>query len=256
MSFRNSVIPLCAGFALLSLTVVGTGTARAQTYSVGVENNQYLPAYGYVDGEYRGFARALLDAFAADKGYRFDYRPLPVIRLFAALVGGDIDLKFPDNAMWSADMKASQTVTYSDPVMAYIDGVNVLPDRKGRSVDSIRTLGLVRGFTAWDWQDRIKAGTVTLHESNSFTALLETTIVARNDGAYANVAVVHHQLETVLNKPGALVFDPSLPHTRSHYHLSSIKHPQLVAEFNGWMAANAASIARLKAEFAVEKGIN
>jgi hypothetical protein len=245
---------------VLAAAVIGLGTgapvaAHAQTFNVGVENSQYLPAYTYEDGEYKGFARTLLDAFAVDKGYKFDYRPMPVIRLFAELVAGNIDLKFPDNAMWAPDMKKGQPVVYSDPVVAYVDGISLPPAARGKAVESVHMLGLVRGFTPYEWQDRINAGAVSLHENNSFTALLETTIAGRNDGAYANVAVVNYQLDAVLKKPGALVYDPGLPHTRSHYHLSTIKHPGLIGEFNAWMAANAGRIAQMKAAFGVEKGV-
>lgn len=251
---KNFRFPLVGLAALLAMTG-GSGMVCAQTYTVGVENIEYYPQYSYVDGEYTGFGRAVLDAFAKAKGYTFDYRPLPVARLFATFVAGDLDLKYPDNAYWSADMKKSVTVTYSDPVVAYIDGVSVQPARLGQGADAVKVLGIVRGFTAWDWLDRIKGGTVQVQENNSFGALLDQALLGRVDGVYANVAVVNHLLEAKLKKPGALVFDPGLPHTKSAYHLSTIRHPKLVAEFNEWMHDNQASIDRMKAEYAVEKGV-
>jgi len=236
-----------------SLTIMAIGSpASAQTYTIGVENTAYLPAYSFEDGEYRGYARRMLDAFAQDSGYRFEYRSMPVIRLFASLVAGDIDLKFPDNAYWAQDVKKGQTVIYSQPAVAYIDGVSVLANRKGAAIDTVKTLGIVRGFTAWDWLDRIKNGSVALHENNSFTALLETTLAERNNGAYGNIAVVQYQLRQVLKKPGALVFDPSLPHTRSNYHLSTIKHPDLIRKFDLWLAQNAERLAQWKQELGVD----
>lgn len=245
--------------SVIALTGLGVWLAAvpaaAQTYVVGVENIEYFPQYTYRDGEYGGFGRAVLDAFAKARGYRFEYRALPVSRLFATFVAGDVDLKYPDNAYWSADMKKGYAVVYSDPVVAYIDGVSVLPGQAGKGPDAIRTLGIVRGFTAWDWQDRIAAGKVEVQENNSFTALLEQTLVGRVDGAYGNVAVVNHLLSSVVKRPGMLAFDPGLPHTRSHYHLSSIRHPQLVAEFNSWMKGNEATLAALKAEYGVETGV-
>lgn len=240
---------------LTVLAITGGMGARAATFSVGVEDVRYLPVYSYEDGEYKGFARAILDAFAKDEGYDFDYRPFPVVRLFNEFVAGDVDFKFPDNTMWSAELKRGHIVAYSDPVVAYIDGVSVLPVNKNKGVDAIKTLGAVRGFTAWDWMDRIKAGAVELHENNSFDALLRTTIAGRNDGAYGSVAVVNYQLDHVLREPGALVYDPTLPHTMSHYALSSIKHPEIIKRFNAWMSANADRIATLKAGYGVEKGI-
>lgn len=243
-----------AGVGLLFSVAVAPG-ALAQTYLVGVENIEYFPQYAYRDGEYLGFARALLDRFAKDKGYSFEYRALPVARLFASFVEGSLDLKYPDNAYWSADIKKGSAVVYSQPVVAYVDGVNVPRAAVGKGPDAIKALGIVRGFTAWDWLDRIGAGKVDLRENNSFTALLKQTTMGRVDGAYGNVAVVNHLLEADLKEPGALVFDPGLPHTRSNYHLSSIRHPKLIEEFNGWMAANTAVIDALKTEYAVEKGV-
>lgn len=242
--------------AVIGLAMAGmTQQGAAATYVVGVENIEYLPQYTYKDGEYGGFARALLDAFAHDKGHVFEYRALPVTRLFAEFVNLDIDLKYPDNEKWSADQKERVAVVYSHPVVAYIDGVSVTPDRLGKGAGAVQVLGAVRGFTPWDWLGPVKSGAVKLQENNSFIALLETALRGRVDGAYGNVAVVAHALDTELKQPGALVFDPGLAHTRGHYHLSSIKHPQLVAEFNDWMSRNTAAVAALKAKFAVEKGV-
>lgn len=252
--FRIAAFAAAAAAALSGWAPAG-GAAQAQTYDVGVENYAYLPAYAVEEGEYRGFARALFDAFAGDKGYVFVYRPMPVVRLTAALTTGEVDLKYPDNPQWAADAKKDAAVVYSDPVHAYIDGVHVTPDRLGRPAGAVATLGMVRGFTPRAWNDEIKSGAVALHENNNFTALLETTLVGRNDGAYASVAVVEHHLAKTLNRPGALVFDPALPHVRGDYRLSSVKHPALIAEFNAWAAANAGRIAALKAEFGVEKGL-
>lgn len=238
----------------LGLTVSTTMTATAGTFSIGVENIDYMPQYAFADGEYRGFARALLDAFARDSGNSFEYRALPVARLFAEFVAGSVDFKYPDNALWSADLKKGHEVVYSTPVVSYIDGVSVLPSRAGKGADGLKVLGTVRGFTAWDWLDRINAGQVKLNENNSFSALLQQALIERVDGAYANVAVVNYQLGQ-MNKPAALVYDPALPHTAGAYHLSTIRHPELVAAFNAWMSDKAAAVAKLKADYAVEQGV-
>lgn len=244
-----------AGLAVVTAVFGNAAVAHAQTYTVGVENIEYYPQYNFVDGEYSGFGRAILDLFAKAKGYTFDYRPLPVARLFATFVAGDLDLKYPDNAYWSGDLKKAVTVTYSDPVVAYIDGVSVLAPRVGLGVDAVKSLGIVRGFTAWDWLDRIRAGSVQMQENNGFKPLLDQALLGRVDGVYANVAVVNYLLDAKIGRPGALAFDPGLPHTRSHYHLSSIKHPNLIAEFNDWMRANAGEVERLKLQFGVENGV-
>ncbi len=252
---RTAFARITLGAAAILAGLAAALPAQAGTYVVGVENIEYFPQYSWDGKSYSGFARDLLDAFAKDKGHSFEYRALPVSRLFQDFTEGKLDLKYPDNPLWSSDMKAGKSVVYSQPVVAYIDGVNVAPARKGLGADAVKTLGLVRGFTAWDWMDRIKAGSVTLQENSTFPGLVGQALMGRVDGAYANVAVVAWTLEQQ-GKSGGLVFDPALPHSRSNYHLSSIKHPALVAEFNDWMAANAAKVAELKAKYQVERGVN
>jgi len=244
-----------AGFmvamGLMALTARGASAADAIT--IGVEETAYLPHYQFTDGVYKGFAADLIAQFAKDRNYRVDYRPMPVIRLFAALVDGAIDLKYPDNPIWSAESKAGKDVRYSDPVVAYIDGVSVAPDKVGRGVESLKSLGTVLGFTAYEWLDRINKKQVVLQENRSFEALVRMAQAGRVDGAYSNVAVLAYVLEKQIGAPGALVFDRSLPHSAGHYQFSSLKRPLLISELNAWMKANDAWIADLKKTSQVER---
>ncbi|HVI51269.1 MAG TPA: transporter substrate-binding domain-containing protein [Candidatus Sulfotelmatobacter sp.] len=248
---RRLVTPLLMAAALLSLS----RPASAEHFIIGVEAIDYMPHYGVKpNGEYQGFARALFDAYAADRGHQIEYRPLPVNRLFHELLEGRLDFKYPDNAFWQTELKTGKTVAYSDPVVNYIDGVLVLPENKGKPVDTIRTLGTVRGFTAFDWLDRLKSGATALEENPSFSGLMFQAMNKRIDGAYANVAVANNTLDG-MQKPGALIFDPGLPHTRSSYKLSTLKHPEIIADFNAWMKSKPELVAKLKADWAVEKGV-
>lgn len=235
----------------LAAGLAGTA-AKAETLSVGVEDLDYLPHYGVKDGNYTGFARAVMDAFAADRGHEVRYRPFPVQRLFKTFLEGEVDFKYPDSPQWKAEDKRGHTVTYSDPVIDYIDGVVVKPENKGLGVDAIKRLGTIRGFTPWIWLDRIAAGTPVLTESTGFEPLLSLTLIGRVDGAYANIAVVRHVMAETLHRPGALVFDPALPHIRDHYYLSSIRRPDVIAEFNAWLAANSALVKGLQRKLGLD----
>lgn len=247
-------VQILVSFALvLSLSFA----AFAQSYTVGVENIDYYPIYSGFDGEYKGYAREVLDAFAAAKGYTFTYKPLPIKRLFQSyLADKELDFKFPDNPYWSAEMREGLDVVYSEPVVDYIDGVLVKPENKGNPLDAFKTLGIIAGFTAWEFLDRIKAGQVVTDESGEYEKLLEKAIRGRVDGAYSSVAVALYQLREVLKQPEALVFDPSLPHTRSAYLLSSVKHHAVIAEFNKFLAENAAQVMELKQKYKAEAGVN
>lgn len=243
--------------AVVALLCCAGASARAaeRELAVGVEELDYYPAYAVQKGEYVGAAREILDSFAKAKGYALVYKPLPIKRLFAELMSGGIDLKFPDNPYWSTDAKKDRPVTYSKPVIHYVDGVLVPPDRLGKGLPAIRTLGTVSGFTPFAWLDQIQSGAVQVKENPRMDLLLKQVALGRLDGAYVSVAVANHLLDNVLGTPGALVFDPSLPHSRDAYMLSSLNRPEIVAEFDAWMAANAATVTAIKNRYAAEKGV-
>lgn len=253
--FPRLMLVLCC---LLSVAAFqGQALAQRKTFTVGVEAIDYYPLYAGAEGEYNGYARELLDAFAASKGYAFQYQTLPVKRLFQEfLVGKTLDFKFPDNAYWSADLRKGLDVVYSDGLVSYVDGVMVLPERKGRPVSDIKILGIIGGFTPFEYLDRVQSGAITLDESNEYSSLLLKATMERVDGAYSSVAVANYQLRDVLKKPEALTFDPSLPHTRSEYRLSTLQHGAIIQEFNEFLKAEAALVAKLKEKYQAEAGVN
>lgn len=244
-----------AGMFLAAISVSNASAADRPPLIIGVENQYYLPLHQYADGQYQGFARELLDAFARDQGYTIEYRALPIPRLYASFFDGQVDLKFPDSPNWKQDQRKGRSISYSEPVVHYVDGVSIRPERRPLAVDAVRTLGTVSGFTPWAWLDRIKSGKTALAENTSLDALVRQTLAGRVDGAYASVAVIQYQLDHVVRQPGALVFDPSLPASRDSYRLSSVRRPEVIQEFNGWLRQNRARIDALKKRHGVEKGV-
>ncbi len=244
------------GLFLLAFLAL-TGQAFAETrYTVLVQDYPSLPPYSsYQDGDYQGFNRELLDLFAAHKGYTFDYVALPVKRLHFEFSSGRGDLKYPDNPNWALSVKKDAKIVYSDPVVDYVNGVMVLPGDKGKPVGRIKSLGLVAGWTAIGYQDSIMAGNVSLAENNDYAGLLKQTMFGRNDGAYSNVATSQYYLKNLLNEPGGLVFDDSIPHVRATRHLASVNRPELIDEFNTFLNSHADEIEALKRNYAVEDGI-
>lgn len=230
-----------------------TSSSYGAHYVIGVERIQYMPHYTHDAGEYTGFARELFDMWAHDNKHTVEYRILPISRLFRDFLKADssLDFKFPDSKFWKQDMKKGINVVYSTPVVDYIDGVMVKPEKMGLGKKMIKTLGTARGFTAWDYLSDIKAKRILVKENNSFSGLLRQVLLGRVDGAYINIAVAHYHLEHQLKNPGALVFDPKLPHTKSTYHLSSIKHPKAIKEFNQWLIKNKGKVAALKQKWDV-----
>lgn len=245
------------GLGLACLSCLHGALAQQTTFTVGVEDLEYYPQYSHKGNEFIGFGRELLDAFANSKGYKFEYKILPLNRLFLEnLKGKSLDFQYPDNAYWEAHLRKGVTVNYSKPVMPFIDGVVVLPANKGRGLKQFKVLGTMTGFTPWNYLDMIKDKQVTVFENDSFISLLKQTSMKRVDGAYINVEVAQYQLREVLRQPGALVFDPDLPHTKDFYYLSSVKHPKVIQEFNEFLAREVDLYEQLRKRLAIESSIH
>ena len=250
---KNIALLFVLGLFLLSPPAV---SASQTEYTVVVQDYESFPPYSsYKNGEYGGFNRKLLDMFATSKGYTFKYVAYPIKRLFFEFVNGAGDLKYPDNAKWALKVKKDAPIVYSDSVVQYIDGVMVLPAKKGNGLDAMKNLGVAAGWTPWPYMGRLKSGDVKFLENTTYEGLLKQAIFSRNDGAYLNVAVSQYYLKNILKKPGALVFDEDLKHVRDGRSISSIKHPELIAEFNAFLKSHADKINALKQEYAVEDGI-
>lgn len=237
---------------LLTCLVARYGYCAPSAYVIGVEDIQYLPHYSYENGRYKGFGAELLNAFAAHKGYHFVYQARPVKRLFSEyLQDNKFDFKYPDNEYWQFEQKQHINIAYSEAIAQYTDGVMILAQAKRGDIEALKILGTIRAFTPWSYLDLIAANKISVHESNTSRALLQMALLNRINGAYLNVDVANYQLQTIFKQPGALVFDPKLPHIKSNYHLSSIKHPHMVLQFNQFLKQKKAMINELKKRYKI-----
>ncbi|MFJ3052951.1 substrate-binding periplasmic protein [Pseudomonas nitroreducens] len=239
------------------LSPVISAPVVAQTYVVGVENLPFAPHYSTdAQGNYQGFARDVLDLFASTSGITLEYRPLPVDALLPALLSGEVDLKYPDNPDWAPEQKAGKTLRYSQPVTQYVDGVLVAPERLGQGIGALKRLALVEGWTPRGYEAPIQAGQISLAPSADLRQMVHTALKKQADGAYFNVVVATYYLDNIRAKPGALVFDPSLPHTRSAFHLSTVKQGELIQRFDRFLVDHAKEVAALKAKYGVEASLD
>lgn len=237
-------------FAFPLLLIYGEET-YSEHFIVGVEDIEYYPLYAMREREYSGFSRELLDSFAAASGHDFEYRAFPVKRLVEEFVKGNTDFKFPDSPYWRTDVKEGKKIIYSDEVLEFIDGVLVPPENIGMGKNYLKTLGIPRGFTAFDYLDDIANNTINLHESNTLKSLMKMVASKRIQGVYFNIIVARYYLMNTEFNQDAVIFDKTLPHTRDYYHLSTIKHPKIMEEFNAFLANNKAQIETLKAKYNV-----
>lgn len=232
--------------------LLGAANATAENFRVGVELQPYQPYYSLEAGEYRGYARELLDAFAASQGHRFTYVALPVKRLLNDYLAGKLDFKFPDHPQWSAERKRGHAIHYSQPAVPYTDGLLVPGRHLGQGLLRIRVLGTMRGFTPGPYLADIESGRMTLVQANQIGSLLHMALSDRVDAVYLNPLVARHALKADGLPEDALVFDPSLPHVEDYYYLSSRQHPEVIAAFDDFLRANPALLRRLAARYALD----
>ncbi|MCY1216855.1 hypothetical protein D9M68_274830 [compost metagenome] len=219
-------------------------------YRVGVEEVDYYPIYSAVppNYQYRGYARDLLDLFALRENLHFTYVALPVRRLFHNYWLGQLDLVFPDSPRWNVAQKPAG-ITYSQPVLRFQDVMLVLPERKGQPREAFRRLGFVRGFTPWKFQDDIAAGRVTVKEAPNPEGLIHMTLAGYIDAANMSLEVARFHLKRQKREQGLVVEPDLLPISDSYYHLSSIRHPELIQRFDAFLQREQKAVQALKAKY-------
>ncbi|MBF0441412.1 MAG: transporter substrate-binding domain-containing protein [Oligoflexales bacterium] len=234
-----SLFVFAAGFMATTL-FAQSGDKKPRVYKVGVETQAYFPAYQFTPGGKNDSASfTILEAFAKSANIKFEYVPLPINRLYLEFFEQKFDFKYPDHPTWKQELKKGKKITYSQPVLEYIDGLLVHKDDLGRrKLADIKTIGTVMGFTVWDYLKEVNNGQIKVTESVELSKVLRMVIEKMINGVYINIAVGDYQMRESLKMNDVLVFDPSLPHTRSAYLLSTIKYPEVIDEFNKFREKN------------------
>ena len=234
--------------AVLTLYLASLQQSFAEPMKVGIENLNYYPYYSTSGGSNKGAAIDLLQKFSADSGHAITFKALPVARLLPTFLSKGVEYKFPANPNWAQSAKEGADLVYSDPIFQFKDGVLVKKENKSKG---IKKLGIVRGFTAWDYLDQIKAGEIKVTEGTNLEAMVKMLDLGRIDGLYCNINVAKYIVNKVLGNNESIVFDDSLPHTTSNYHLASNGNSKTIDDLNSFLAKEKAYIEALKKEYGI-----
>lgn len=236
--------------AVLSAFVMHT--ANAANFTIGVEGTDYMPISKGDAGGYSGYARELLDAFAAKAGHTFVYKPMPVARLIDEFATQKaLDFKFPDNAYWAGDAKKGLNVVYSKGLVSVTEGLMVLPANKGKGAASVTKIATLRGFTPFPYLDSIKAKKIAVTEVNAADAAISMGEAGRVDGVYLGVIAANYILTEVVKKPGALVYDASLPNSTNDFSMSTLAHPEVIRQLDEFLVKEKDTVSRIKAKYKI-----
>lgn len=245
-AIKTHLIVMIVGCTL----AIQTQGAEKRVFSIGVEDYEHFMPYSqFKNNRYEGLGKAILERFAAEKGYRFDYQVYPLKRRDRMFVEGQLDFIFPDHPYWVMDLKQGLDIQYA-PMLEFTDGVVVLPENKGKGLEALKRMGLPLGFTAYQYLDAIKAGKIEVKEIG-YDGLYRQVINRRVDGAYVNIKIARYywQRQGGTNKQSPIVFDPDLPHATGFWSLSSQKYPTVIKEFRAFMRDNPQLIETLKQEY-------
>lgn len=235
---------------------VCSAQAWADDFAVAVESIDYPPLYNGTDpNNYRGFARDLLDLFGARYQHHFHYIPLPINRLFAEFfTAGDFDFKFPDNPKWQTGIKKGLTVSYSDPVVSVTEGLFVERNKAGRGPGKLKSMATLTGFTPHPYAALVRDGSVRLYFADNLDSLYKMLSIGRIDGIYASDVAMRTYADNHGNGREPVVLDRSLPSTTAAFCLSTLKHPELIAQFNQFLVVDHEKITALKKKYGISVG--
>lgn len=234
--------------SLLLSAALSSNSACAETYVVASQNIAYYPHYEFSAVKDRGYAWALLEAFAAERGITFEYVSMPVLRLQIELEKGNVDFVYPDHPTWTNPVNDNATKHFSIPLTESLVGTFVKPERYGQGISSIRKVSIVLGFSPLYWQDRIESGQTKLISVADNKSAIYMAQWDRADAFDMDYYVARYLMDK-LDDVDEFKLDPDLPVTVVEFCLSTVRKPELLLELNEFITNNPGLIAMLKTRY-------
>jgi len=232
------------------ITLIPLKNLQAQEFIIGVEDVSYYPLYEFKSNR-NTHTRELLDTFADSQGYKFTYLPLPVKRFERWLVEDRIDFKYPDNSRWYANRNTAKNFTFSEPTIKLVAGTSVLKSSLNKSKSEFKSIGTLLGFYPTHWIEPIKNGQVKLYEDVSTKLLVQQLIAGHIDGIDIEPSVIHYYLEELGKPPDTSIIDRKYKYDVYDFHFSTIKHPEIINEFNEFLRNNKVLLEQLNKKYKI-----
>ncbi len=175
------------GLALRRPLLAGPPTAaeeRQNVYHVGVEGQDYLHHFSSEGGANPRLRPRAAGRLRPGRGIRLSTCPCPSSACCRSSWSARAGLKYPDHPIYGLPIKEQLRagVHYSRPVVKYLGGTMVRPERLGQGMNGFRRLGTVLGFATFNFDDFVRAGIVQVVEESEIPALLRMAIAGRVDG--------------------------------------------------------------------------
>ena len=226
--------------------------SSAQEFIIGVEEVSYYPLYDFsaTDPNKPSFSKELLTAFFEQHNYSYRFVALPIKRFNKWYVEQGIDFKFPDNVRWRTEKQNKLGITFSQSVIKLMAGSYVLKSNANFTRSDVKKLATIFGFMPTLWLDKVASKELTLIEENTPFSIVKHVIHGNVDATNIDANVIRHNLK-LLGKPNEIILDTHIKHEVYSYHLSSIKHPQIIIQFNEFLQHNTQLLKQLKKKYGI-----
>ena len=234
--------------AAFGFVLIQAAAASEQTeFVVGTEDLNFYPHYNFSAPDSKGFANEVLQLFARSYGYQLSFQPLPVKRLYHEL-DNLVDFIYPDNPNWAKYQTSQVSRIFSAPLIYNLGTTLVLPENKQIRLEQFRTLAVIHGFTPTAWLALRGQYRFKLYEVPNAVSAVNLVLRGQLDGADVEYNVAQHILRQQ-QQEGALVVAQNLPMTQVAFHLSTVRHPKVLQEFNYFLLSHQAEITALKQKY-------
>lgn len=244
--------------AVALLFLIGFNNAHAdhstdKEFVIGVEAIDYFPLYDFdhANNEKDSFGRELLTDFFTQAGYKFKFLPLPIKRFDKWLIEKDIDFKFPDNIRWRQDEREKLEIKFSGPIVELVAGSYVIESNQTMTREQVKKIGTITGFYPTLWVEDLKTGRVKLVEENNPIGIVRHLERGNVDLLNLDINVIEHNLKR-LGSGKRAVLNTNLHHETFTYHLSTIHHQKILAEFTQYLSENKDKIENLKKKYLIK----
>jgi len=224
-------------FLILFSIILATGvSANDITYTVALPNSEFYPQYSEDNNHNaQGLLPTIIKKFSSDEKISLRFTFLPIKRYMEYLKKGEVDFILPDNKDWGLEHKKDQPFTYSDEIMSSRSGVIVKAENKNIKISELTSLGTISGYSIHEFEQQKNENKLKVSYNSNPINLLKQVAIGRIQGAYLHVDIALYLSEQQNLK---LVMASNLPSSNYSYHLSTIKHRDIIVKFNQWLKKN------------------
>lgn len=228
-----------------------SGQLKNKTLRIGVSNLNHYPSFNFEANQNKGACWEILELFAAQHNYIFDYIPLPKARLQSELEKGEIDLVFPDNPLWTAHKSKPDNNIYSNPIIRGVSATFVDEFNKDIIFTDVRSVSIPFGYTATKWSPDDKDHTIYIMPARDLEIALHRVKIGSTIAASVDY---NAGLYIISNNPSLtnLVVNHNLPYSKVTYHMSTFRNVELLEQLSQFLINNEKHIEEIKIKFGLK----